>query len=193
MRRKQGKGDFHGSGTIVRSGDYGFTRQTLAHPGGNATGLSLMTSDLSGKRLALLKEAVPHLSRIAILVDRTVAFSERTIKAYQAAADALREPRLQNRIYEYTPAFAKPILATADVADASHADAEREEQIRVITLLRRRFSYKLGHSTINPQGSAMQQCLQLVHRRLRHARSERGQGAARPAPTTNQLKSQYKN
>ena len=45
-----------------------------------------------------------------ILVDRTVAFSERTIKAYQAAADALCEPRLQNRIYEYTPAFAKPIM-----------------------------------------------------------------------------------
>jgi putative tryptophan/tyrosine transport system substrate-binding protein len=40
--------------------------ESLAHPGGNATGLSLMTNDLSGKRLALLKEAVPHLSRIAI-------------------------------------------------------------------------------------------------------------------------------
>jgi putative tryptophan/tyrosine transport system substrate-binding protein len=62
--------------------------ETLAHPGGNATGLSLMTNDLSGKRLALLKEAVPHLSRIAILVDRTVAFNERTIKAYQDAADS---------------------------------------------------------------------------------------------------------
>ncbi len=33
----------------------------LAHPGGNATGLSLMAVDLSGKHLALLKEAVPNL------------------------------------------------------------------------------------------------------------------------------------
>jgi putative ABC transport system substrate-binding protein len=63
--------------------------ESLAHPAGNATGLSLMTNDLSGKRLALLKEVVPHLSRIAILIDRTVAYPERTIKAYQAAADAL--------------------------------------------------------------------------------------------------------
>ena len=36
--------------------------ESLAHPGGNVTGLSLMAVDLSGKRLALLKEAVPNLS-----------------------------------------------------------------------------------------------------------------------------------
>lgn len=36
---------------------------SLAHPGGNMTGLSLMHSDLSGKRVALLKEAVPGLKR----------------------------------------------------------------------------------------------------------------------------------
>ena len=42
---------------------------TLARPGGNVTGLSLMTSDLSGKRLALLKEIDPNLSRLAILMN----------------------------------------------------------------------------------------------------------------------------
>jgi ABC-type uncharacterized transport system substrate-binding protein len=39
--------------------------ESLARPGGNVTGLSPMTLDLSGKRLSLLKEAVPHLSRVA--------------------------------------------------------------------------------------------------------------------------------
>ena len=63
--------------------------ESLAHPGGNATGLSLMTIDLSGKRLALLKEAVPNLSRVAILVGATDPFRERQIKAYQAAGEAL--------------------------------------------------------------------------------------------------------
>jgi putative ABC transport system substrate-binding protein len=63
--------------------------ESLGRPGGNATGLSLMTNDLSGKRLELLKEAVPRLSRVALLVDRTDAFKERTIKANQAAAEAL--------------------------------------------------------------------------------------------------------
>ena len=44
---------------------FGFV-ESLARPGDNATGLSLMAIDLSGKRLALLKEAVPNLSRVAI-------------------------------------------------------------------------------------------------------------------------------
>jgi putative ABC transport system substrate-binding protein len=42
---------------------------SLARPGGNMTGLSLMLTDLSGKRLALLKEAIPKLSRVAFLFD----------------------------------------------------------------------------------------------------------------------------
>jgi putative ABC transport system substrate-binding protein len=63
--------------------------ESLARPGGNATGLSLMTIDLSGKRLGLLKEAVPNLSRIAFLVDPTDPFKQRTFKANQVAAETL--------------------------------------------------------------------------------------------------------
>jgi putative ABC transport system substrate-binding protein len=63
--------------------------ESLARPGGNATGLSLMAIDLSGKRLGLLKEAVPNLSRVALLVDHTDPFKQRTFKANQAAAEAL--------------------------------------------------------------------------------------------------------
>jgi putative ABC transport system substrate-binding protein len=39
----------------------------LAHPGGNITGLSSMTSELMAKRLQLLKEAIPWLTRVAVL------------------------------------------------------------------------------------------------------------------------------
>src|SRR5215813_11094675 len=42
---------------------------SLARPGGNVTGLSLLTSDLSGKRLELLKEVVRNMSRVAILMN----------------------------------------------------------------------------------------------------------------------------
>jgi putative ABC transport system substrate-binding protein len=63
--------------------------ESLARPGGNATGLSLMTNDLSGKRLGLLKEAVPNLSRVAILVDPRDPFAQDAIKAHQAAAKPL--------------------------------------------------------------------------------------------------------
>ena len=63
---------------------------SLARPGGNATGLSLMAVDLSGKRLEFLKQAVPNLSRVAFLTDpKTDPGRERTIKANQAAAQAL--------------------------------------------------------------------------------------------------------
>jgi putative tryptophan/tyrosine transport system substrate-binding protein len=63
--------------------------KSLSQPGGNATGPSLMTVDLSGKRLELLKEAVPNLSRVALLVDPTDPFRARTIKSNQDAAQAL--------------------------------------------------------------------------------------------------------
>jgi len=63
--------------------------ESLARPGGNVTGTSLMAIDLSGKRLELLKEAVPNLSRVALLVDFSTPFKERTIKSHQAAAQAL--------------------------------------------------------------------------------------------------------
>lgn len=42
---------------------------SLARPGGNLTGLEQRTSELAGKRLELLKEAVPTISRVAVLVD----------------------------------------------------------------------------------------------------------------------------
>ena len=40
---------------------------SLSRPGGNITGLSFMVDELSGKRLALLKEAFPSVSRVAVL------------------------------------------------------------------------------------------------------------------------------
>jgi putative tryptophan/tyrosine transport system substrate-binding protein len=63
--------------------------ESLARPGGNVTGLSLIATDLSGKRLELLKEAVPSLSRVALLIEPTNTVKQRTIQAHQAAAAAL--------------------------------------------------------------------------------------------------------
>jgi putative tryptophan/tyrosine transport system substrate-binding protein len=49
-----------------------------------------MAVDLSGKRLELLKQVVPSLSRVALLTDpKTDPSRERTIKNHQAAAEAL--------------------------------------------------------------------------------------------------------
>jgi putative tryptophan/tyrosine transport system substrate-binding protein len=53
------------------------------------TGLSNFSSDLIGKRLQLLKEATPRLSRVALLVNSDSQISRRYIEAAQAAAPAL--------------------------------------------------------------------------------------------------------
>ena len=62
---------------------------SLAHPGGNVTGLSLMTSDLSAKRLQLLKEAIPRLTRVAVLWNPDTPYSRKMNDELKAAAPAL--------------------------------------------------------------------------------------------------------
>jgi putative ABC transport system substrate-binding protein len=62
---------------------------SLARPGGNVTGLSILAPDLSGKRMELFKEAIPGLSRIAALVNPTNPTSHLELPEMQAAARAL--------------------------------------------------------------------------------------------------------
>jgi putative ABC transport system substrate-binding protein len=62
---------------------------SLARPGGNVTGLSLMGPDISGKRLQLLQEIVPGLAKVALLLDPGDPGAEFSVKETQAAAEAL--------------------------------------------------------------------------------------------------------
>ncbi len=63
---------------------------SLARPGGNITGLVTMSPDLSTKRLELLKEAVPKISRVAVLWNAANRGKLREFKYTQTAANALR-------------------------------------------------------------------------------------------------------
>jgi putative ABC transport system substrate-binding protein len=54
--------------------------ESLSRPGGNVTGLTLLNRDLGGKRLELLKEAVPNLARVALLYDPANQNSVRDVK-----------------------------------------------------------------------------------------------------------------
>jgi putative ABC transport system substrate-binding protein len=62
---------------------------SLAKPGGNVTGLSGLGPELGGKRLELLKEAVPKLSRVAVLRNPDNPITTIAWKAMQPAAQAL--------------------------------------------------------------------------------------------------------
>jgi putative ABC transport system substrate-binding protein len=61
----------------------------LARPGGNVTGVTSLTAELSGKRLGLLKDVVPRLSRVAFLLVEGDASSGAGLRDAQAAAGAL--------------------------------------------------------------------------------------------------------
>jgi len=62
---------------------------SLARPGGNVTGLASMTPDIDGKRLELLKELVPGVSRIAVVWNPTNPNNAARLQQMQAAARTL--------------------------------------------------------------------------------------------------------
>ncbi len=74
-----GAGDPVGTGLV----------QSLAHPGGNVTGLGDLSTELSAKRLQLLKEAVPKLSRVAVLWNAGDGGMTLRMRAIQAASQQL--------------------------------------------------------------------------------------------------------
>ena len=61
----------------------------LAHPSGNVTGFSLMMPDLTPRRLQLLKEAIPRLTRVAVLWNPDSPFHTRLLQELKATAPLL--------------------------------------------------------------------------------------------------------
>ncbi len=62
---------------------------SLPYPGGNVTGLSMMTTELNSKRLQLLKEMSPQLSRAAVLWNPEHPFHAQVVKDLKAVAPSL--------------------------------------------------------------------------------------------------------
>ncbi|HXV82103.1 MAG TPA: ABC transporter substrate-binding protein [Candidatus Binatia bacterium] len=63
---------------------------SLARPGGNITGLSTLSPEISGKQLELLKEIIPKLSRVAVLGNSTEPGNAQALKELEIAAGAFR-------------------------------------------------------------------------------------------------------
>ena len=91
---------------------------SLARPGGNITGLSQFSPELSGKRLEILKEAVPKLSRVAVLESSSSAGHAQVLKEIELAAGALGVlPQFFDVLTgkDLEPAFRAAVKARAEV------------------------------------------------------------------------------
>jgi putative tryptophan/tyrosine transport system substrate-binding protein len=83
--------------------------ESLARPGGNVTGLSNMEAELGGKRLGLLREAIPGLARVAVLAAKTDPFTAPFVKDLQSGASGVGlqlHPVMANAPGEFEDAFA---------------------------------------------------------------------------------------
>ncbi len=95
---------------------------SLAHPGGNITGLSSLAWEISGKRLELLKEIIPKLSRVAVLGTSTQPGNAQALREAQLAADAYK---IQIRYQD--------VLGLADIEPAFRAARQwRAEAVLVL-------------------------------------------------------------
>src|SRR5215471_17551702 len=95
---------------------------SLAHPGGNITGLSGLGPELSGKQLELLKEIIPRLSRVAVLGNSTQPGNAQSLRETEAAA---REFKVQLHLLD--------VLEPKDIETAFQAAAKaRTDAILVL-------------------------------------------------------------
>jgi putative ABC transport system substrate-binding protein len=96
---------------------------SLARPGGNVTGLSILAPEISGKQLELLKEIVPRLSRVAFLGNSTEPGNAQALTEMEAAARAFGV-QLQSL----------DVLAPGDIETAFRSASKgRAEAILVLT------------------------------------------------------------
>jgi putative ABC transport system substrate-binding protein len=101
-------GDPLGSGVVTN----------LAHPGANITGLSERAAQLDAKRLQLLKEVVPGLSRVAILFNPTNRYMPLALESAQKGAQVLHVSLAVYEVYDTTTLDAAFVTLTKDRPDA---------------------------------------------------------------------------
>jgi putative ABC transport system substrate-binding protein len=101
-------GDPLGSGVVT----------DLSRPGGNITGSSLRATELEAKRLQLLKEVVPGLSRVAILFNPTNHYMPLALQGARKGAEVLDVSLAVYEVYDTTTLDAAFVTLTKDRPDA---------------------------------------------------------------------------
>lgn len=125
-----------GLGDPVRTG----LVNSLAQPGGNVTGLSLMVPEVAAKRLGLLKEAVPGISRVLVLSYLSDPIAPLQVKALEEAADSLG---VMLQVHDIRTADDLP--AAFDAAVKEQADALLTTSESIFVTQRARVSELAAH------------------------------------------------
>ena len=123
---------------------------SLARPGGNITGLSLMVPDLDGKRLELLKEAVPKVARVAFLWEPGGTRGNLPLTEMEAAAKALGLKLLSLEVRsldDFEDAFARAKKERAQALITTTGARINTQQRRVLDLAAKNRLPAIYHSS----------------------------------------------
>jgi putative ABC transport system substrate-binding protein len=111
---------------------------SLAHPGGNVTGLSSVSPQLTGKRLELLKDTFPKISRVAYLYDlRATARPDVQLKELHAPAAALEvtiQPRGVRDPGEFAQAFSDMVRNRSEALLTATGGLNNVNRKRIVEL-----------------------------------------------------------
>jgi putative tryptophan/tyrosine transport system substrate-binding protein len=130
---------------------------SLARPGGNLTGVSILTIELIPKRLELLSELVPQAKSIALLINPNNAYAERVIRDVQEAARAkglqldILKAAAEGELEPPSPpsSSCEPARSSSAPTRSSSACASRSWRWRHAMRFRRSMS---GASSLRPAG-----------------------------------------
>ena len=128
---------------------------SLARPGGNITGLTRLTRDLSGKRLELLREAAPGISRVGILGDAEAPGPAIAFKEYETAARVLKLQIHSLEVRGPSPDW--------DGVFQSAADRRTDALIPVAGILLNRNSRRISELAIKNRLPSMHEIAHYVH------------------------------
>jgi putative ABC transport system substrate-binding protein len=129
---------------------------SLARPGGNITGLTRLIRDLSGKRLELLKESVPRLSRVGVLGDSSSQTTSIALKDYETAARGLKIQlqtlQVQNPSPDFEGAFETAVKGSANalVTISGALFLSNAKRIAELAIINRLPSMHENNETLKP-------------------------------------------
>lgn len=109
--------------------------QSLAHPGGNVTGVTNIGSDLGPKRLQLLKRLLPKVARVGVLLNPIIGGGARELKAIEQAAAGLRVtviPIAATKSSELEAGFVTLAKGRIDAVLITHSDLFLSERKRIL-------------------------------------------------------------